>query len=188
MPDQNEVQNDPSQIDYSDMVRKLAKTGAAILPTLTAEDCHLIHMIFGIVGEYDELLCRSGRDNTVEELGDLEFYCEGLRQLFNLKYEDVQKLPVVTPTRGCLHVISGAMSKITDLAKKPLIYRKEMDKDGMLNALRELEFGINAFRDIEGITRDECLLANKVKLAQRYSGFQYSDAAAQARADKPAGE
>jgi len=37
-----------------------------------------------------------------------------------------------------------------------------------------------------GITREQCIEANIVKLAKRYEGMKYSDGAAQDRADKTA--
>lgn len=77
-------------IDYSDMVAKLAKPGEAIQQSLTPEKCHLIHMAVGISGEAGELLDAIKKaviynkpidiENVIEELGDLEFYIEGLRQ------------------------------------------------------------------------------------------------------------
>ena len=72
------------------MVSRLAKPGVAILNTLTPEKCHLWHMATGVNGEAGELTDavkkavaynkELDRDNVIEELGDLEFYLEGLRQ------------------------------------------------------------------------------------------------------------
>jgi len=76
--------------NYAAMVRALAKPGADIIAEQTANDAHLMHMAVGVSGEAGELLdaIKRGavyrkaydRDNIVEELGDLEFYLEGLRQ------------------------------------------------------------------------------------------------------------
>jgi len=77
-------------IDYSEMVAALAKPGAVIASTLTSENAHLLHMAVGVAGEAGELLDAIKRPaiylksidraNVIEELGDLEFYMEGLRQ------------------------------------------------------------------------------------------------------------
>jgi NTP pyrophosphatase (non-canonical NTP hydrolase) len=77
-------------IVYSDMVAALAKKGEVIANELTAEDAHLLHMTVGVSGEAGELLDAVkkaviyrkplDRENVIEELGDLEFYMEGLRQ------------------------------------------------------------------------------------------------------------
>ena len=84
-------------INYSDMVKTLAKPGDNILKTLTPQDCHILHMAVGVSGESGELLdCIKKHviyrkpldmDNLIEELGDLEFYMEGLRQTFDITRE-----------------------------------------------------------------------------------------------------
>lgn len=75
---------------YGAMVATLAKPGREIKESLTSEQAHLIHMGIGIAGEAGELLDAVkkhsiyqkslDRENVIEELGDLEFYLEGLRQ------------------------------------------------------------------------------------------------------------
>lgn len=72
------------------MVSQLAKCGETIANEITGADAHLLHMSVGVSGEAGELLDAVkksviyrkpiDRDNVVEELGDLEFYMEGLRQ------------------------------------------------------------------------------------------------------------
>lgn len=78
------------QGDYGKMVTSLAKPGEDILTTLTADRAHLTHMAMGVCGEAGELVDAIKRltiynkeldlDNVIEELGDLEFYMEGIRQ------------------------------------------------------------------------------------------------------------
>lgn len=77
-------------VNFSEMVAGLAKPGDEILQSLSPADCHTLHMAVGISGEAGELLdavkkaviYRKPIDmaNVVEELGDLEFYMEGIRQ------------------------------------------------------------------------------------------------------------
>ena len=43
-------------IDYSEMVRTLAKSGIAIIDSLTRFDCHLLPMAVGAANESGELL------------------------------------------------------------------------------------------------------------------------------------
>lgn len=79
---------------YSDMVCALAKPGMDIMTGLTPQRAHVLHMAVGISGESGELLDAIkkytiygkplDRENVVEELGDLEFYMEGLRAAFNI--------------------------------------------------------------------------------------------------------
>jgi hypothetical protein len=71
-------------------VRKLAKSGDAVLRTLTPEKIDLWHAVTGIVTEAGELMDAVKKHmiynqpldlgNFEEELGDLEFYMEQARQ------------------------------------------------------------------------------------------------------------
>ncbi len=80
--------------DYQEMVKALAKDGNAIIEKLTPEKAHALHMAVGIAGEAGELLDAIKKhvfygkpldvENVVEEMGDIEFYSEGLRQALGL--------------------------------------------------------------------------------------------------------
>lgn len=85
-------------INHADMVATLCKSGATIANEITPEDCHMMHMAIGISGEAGELLDAVknpviyrkplDRKNVIEELGDLEFYMEGLRQGLQITREE----------------------------------------------------------------------------------------------------
>jgi len=85
-------------IDYSDMVKVLAKDGQLIVDELNSSTAHNLHMAVGVSGEAGELLDAVKKqaiynkpidiDNVVEELGDIEFYLEGLRQSLNITREE----------------------------------------------------------------------------------------------------
>ncbi len=85
-------------MNHADMVKALAKPGADIVASLTPETAHLLHMAVGVSGEAGELLDAVkkaaiyvkpiDRANVVEELGDLEFYMEGLRQGLGITREE----------------------------------------------------------------------------------------------------
>ena len=87
-----------SGINHAEMVQALAKPGADIVASLTPETAHLLHMAVGVSGEAGELLDAVkkaavynkpiGLANVVEELGDLEFYMEGLRQGLGITREE----------------------------------------------------------------------------------------------------
>lgn len=88
-----------NQISHAEMVEKLAKPGADIVAQLTPEMAHLWHMATGVSGEAGELLDAVKKaaiyskpldtENVIEELGDLEFYMEGIRQGLGITREDV---------------------------------------------------------------------------------------------------
>lgn len=75
---------------YDDMVRTLFKPGELILQSMTAKDMELNHAALGVAGEAGELVDALknylmyrkplDRENVVEELGDLEFFMEAIRQ------------------------------------------------------------------------------------------------------------
>ena len=81
-------------ITHPELVKALAKPGADIVATLTAEDAHSLHMVVGIAGEAGELLDAIkkaviyrkplDRDNVVEEIADIRFYLAGLMNALNI--------------------------------------------------------------------------------------------------------
>lgn len=74
---------------HARMVARLAKPGADILASLTPEKAHDWHMASALMGEAGELFdavkkqAIYGKEldlqNVIEEMGDCEFYLEGLR-------------------------------------------------------------------------------------------------------------
>lgn len=85
-------------IKFEDMVAALVKSGQAIIDTLTPAKMNALHMAVGISGESGELLDAVkkyviynkpvDRENVIEELGDLEFYMEGLRAEMKITREE----------------------------------------------------------------------------------------------------
>lgn len=85
-------------ISFEEMVRQLVKPGLQIACEMSDHNAHLIHMVLGISGESGELLDAVkksviynkplDRENVIEELGDIEFYLEGLRQGLGITREE----------------------------------------------------------------------------------------------------
>jgi NTP pyrophosphatase (non-canonical NTP hydrolase) len=81
-------------MDHDELVMKLCKPGYKIKSELSADDCHLIHMVMGISGEAGELLDAIkkhviyqkplDRENVIEEVGDILFYISGLLQALDI--------------------------------------------------------------------------------------------------------
>ncbi len=92
------MKNIPS-IRYADFVAQLVKPGKDILTSATPEKLNMWHSATGISGEAGELLDAVkkyviynkplDRENIIEELGDLEFYMEQMRQAIDIDREDV---------------------------------------------------------------------------------------------------
>lgn len=85
-------------ITHAEMVARLVKTGDAIIAGLTPETMDMLHAAVGVSGEAGELLDAVkkvavynkpvDRENIVEELGDLEFYMEQIRQRLGVTREE----------------------------------------------------------------------------------------------------
>lgn len=86
-------------VTHPELVRALAKPGEAILAELTPERCHLLHMagcigeeageVFGVIKKHVFYNKPLDLAKVIEELGDIEFYLEGLRQGLGIDRETV---------------------------------------------------------------------------------------------------
>ena len=167
------------------MVAKLAKDGSQILTEMTSEKAHLWHMATGLSGEAAELLDHNGADNLLEELGDIEFYLEGIRESLEAE-RSRELLESVVPVQFDLYLRGTVVSSgtILDLVKKHVAYNQPLNVPLMLNEIYILEACLCRLRQCRGLTLEQVLEGNMRKLAKRYKNFDYTDAAAKARADK----
>lgn len=88
-----------NEVAYAEFVCSLVKDPRDILTTLDYPKIDLLHMTLGISGEAGELLDAVkkqvvynkpiDRQNLIEELGDIEFYMEGMRQCLGLTRQEV---------------------------------------------------------------------------------------------------
>ena len=201
---------DITSIDYSDMVRGLAKDGHEILRGLDGLTMHLLHMAVGMAGEAGELMkahleaCCPDKpeyeldaENVLEELGDFAFYLEGWFQGWEHEHGSrietvyTAKAPaVVDPdTTGlvCMR-LAVAASHILDLAKRYAVYGKPLDDKALHQSLIVRTQAVSDvfnttfryFRHTYAQVQD----ANKRKLGTRYLNWRYSDEQAHARRDK----
>jgi NTP pyrophosphatase (non-canonical NTP hydrolase) len=96
-------------IKHSEMVTRLTKPGQAILDQMTAEKANLMHAAVGVAGEGGELLDAVkkhviynkplDRANVLEELGDIEYFLEQIRQALGIERQqcldaNIEKLSV----------------------------------------------------------------------------------------------
>jgi len=178
-----------TQTDHSKMVRALVKDPLEIAMNMTKREAGLIHMVIGISGEVAELIASRTLENTVEELGDTEFYLEGMRQLLHLDRGMILRGPV----NPCIHlewklrlVIFGG--DLLDAVKKHAIYKKTLDLTMVIPALASIERELEACRRYNNIYRGTTLEHNLNKLLKgknaRYKEGKFSNEQAQERADK----
>lgn len=184
-------------ITHPELVKALAKPGLDIANSLTSVEADLWHHATGVSGECGELLeplmnypVGVDRDNLVEELGDLEFYLEGIRQNRWIERDETVPANDRAPagygvfTTAARLSISG--SNLLDLAKKVAIYQKDVERSAFVNELRVFEGHLEDIRNYLGITREETIAGNIAKLQVRYAAGSYSNQQAQDRADKVA--
>lgn len=169
-------------ITHKDLVRALAKPGLAIMASMTSTKMHLLHMAVGVSGEVAEFMQAArnlDRENALEELGDTEFYMEGIYDTLELPRQMCADMQVYDPIS-----FSAAAGDLLDVVKKITIYNKAPDAGTLQRAMDTMERELCAARSFFDITREECISHNIAKLTKRYSEGRYSDAAAQRRADK----
>lgn len=85
-------------ITHTDLVAKLTKSGEQILAEFDADKAYLWHVVPCIAGEAGELIDAVkkyviynkplDRANVIEELGDLEFYMEAVRQKLRISRQE----------------------------------------------------------------------------------------------------
>jgi hypothetical protein len=205
MTEQKETVN-VDNIIYADMVKALAKPGLAIVASLTPETAHNLHMAIGVSGETGELLDSIEESirtnvpfdmaNIIEELGDIEFYMEGMYQGTGVTRDEVKQLLDTNAVFNITNMdvlkvatyLSIAAAALLDAIKKETIYCKPLDRNAVMVALARIEMQMDVMRSTLKIELKEILTFNKMKLGKRYASLSYSDAAAQARVDKAPGQ
>lgn len=181
-------------MEYVELVEALKKNPQDILATLTPEKVDAWHMATGVAGEALELLENYPADdydfedldneNLVEELGDLYFYLTGICLATGVKLESSK--PNSVNLKEDMLQLALWSGKLLDAVKKWVVYNKEDMKPVIESYAGKLAGTIEATAKGLGFSMQFITRYNKAKLTERY-GEKYSDAAAQARADK-AGE
>jgi NTP pyrophosphatase (non-canonical NTP hydrolase) len=170
------------EVTHAEMVTILAKSGSAILEEMTPKKCALIHhaaCIMEEVGELAEGLERLDENNVIEELGDIEFYFEGLCQELDITMEDSIRCSTTDIT---LVVIAAA--NLYGAIKPHLFYNKTLDLDKVKGNAIVFRHTLDSIYKSYGILKGEATEANKSKLSKRYHKLEFSNSQAQGRADK----
>ena len=114
-----------------------------------------------------------------------------------MNYNDLVRMLVKNPEQiknevtskdlAIIHMIlgvSGEAGELLDAIKKSVIYRKQLNRENVIEELGDIEFYLEGLRQELGIVRQECIDANIAKLLKRYKNLSYSDNSAIIRADK----
>jgi len=190
-----------AEITHPEMVKSLAKDGIVIIEELTPESAHLLHMAVGIAGEAGEL-CQAiylsinfeyiDKENVIEELGDLEFYIEGLRQglqlarnqTVDLEPTSMAYMSIFDRVKDQSIQLNIECSILLDFVKKSAFYVKPIKLNSVIDSLVKINNHMRELRLSFGIHHIDTIEHNIAKLGERYKGHSYSNEQAIARADK----
>jgi NTP pyrophosphatase (non-canonical NTP hydrolase) len=112
---------------HSDLVRNLKKDPEEIFQELTATRLDAMHMCLGLSGETGEAIDIVkkhvifnkvlDRDALVKELGDIEFYLEGLRQALAITREETIEgnIAKLTKRYGEVYSDEAALNRADEL-------------------------------------------------------------------------
>jgi hypothetical protein len=173
---------------YAEFVESKRKDPQQIADELGSQpsNCDAVHMAMGVVGEAIELLIATDLANTLEELGDLEFYLTGFENLGWVKgwksYPYSYSFGTASQHQIKLNIIEDA-GTILDLVKKATMYQKDIAVPAFSDAFRQIHLSMEQMYVGLNYSREEVLQRNVDKLNKRYAKG-YSDKAAQDRADK----
>lgn len=175
-------------MQHSELVSALAKPGQDIIADMQPDKAHILHMAIGISGEVGELVEAIMLNDTVtqlEELGDLEFYFEGMCQGMGFENVELSQTDLVGfDVKSMLIDLSITASEILDTAKRMAIYNDDSQSMKMAENMDRYRIVISRVYHKLGIAREEARAKNIEKLSKRYASMSYSNAQAKSRADK----
>lgn len=170
-------------IRYDQFVRWLFKPGT--------DQVMALHCAIGLAGEVGELI--EDHKNAEEELGDIEFYLQALRNHYGISRAAILASVFSAFTPDCIVTdrLTIACGEICDVIKREYIYNKPRDTFSLMSACARFESALFLYRETflhltktSEEHRQAIIQANAEKLSQRYVSLRYSDEAAIARADK----
>lgn len=168
-------------MNYSEFVQSRVKW----FPTVQE---NLLHATIGLIGEVVELSFYVDAGNFIEEHGDLEFYLQHLNLTINtnniaVKPTEVNRIEAQALEKDPMGKILFHTGELLDLAKKAWVYNKPVESLDWNHHTVRVNLCLHFLATSHGFTQDASREANMAKLRKRYPDG-YSDAAAQARADK----
>lgn len=158
-------------ITHPEMVAKLVKPGDQIAAEMTKKDLQTL------TGYCAQLILAGYSLDSVKK-----------RIIYRQNNQDTgRKQAEIEGTQAhLLHMAVGIAGEAAELLDAVVKYVEgdRLDIDNCIEELGDIEFYMEGFRDALSFTRKNILDANIEKLSVRYDGLNYSDQAAQDRADK----
>lgn len=180
LPDELGLREHIRNRPFSAMVTDLAKPGQDIIDTLTPlKFCALAKALGYVIGTSESL----------DQVKKLVIYNKAIK---GVELQGEIPLDDLTPEKAhLLHMAVGSAGEAGELADAIAdhVYQgAELDVENVLEEIGDQLFYLQGILNAIGYSLHDAMLANKVKLLGKRYKNGYSDAAAQARADKPAGE
>lgn len=168
---------------YQEFVASRKKDSRQLMVEMTPLKLDLIHMSIGLVGELLEYQQSEDEGNALEELGDMLFYVEGLKQAIEIAAGE-QMIWIEPKDSDEVWCIEEVVQDLTDAVKKYTMYNKPTDWELLWDYCLELKRLIcdEAMEDY-GRTLEELEASNIKKLTKRYPSG-YCNKAAEERKDK----
>lgn len=138
------------------------------MASLGSIELDLSHCIIGMLSELEELeqaIINKDMINVSEEGVDVEFY---LVNYCTFRELNVINIPII-PVKNCsLLNLTTTLSKLSDLTKKYIAYKKEINRDKELELLSELFSKLECMFKAYGINMENALQNNVDKLKIRF--------------------
>ena len=159
-------------VTHPEMVAKLAKPGDQIASELTPEN-------LGVLLAHARDMVANG--NALDRAKKQAVYNKDMGMVDEPEHGGLEG-----PQAHLLHMAVGIAGEAAELLDAVLkhIDGERLDIENCIEELGDIDFYAEGFRQGISVTHDEVLDANIEKLSVRYNGLNYSDQAAQDRADK----
>lgn len=150
----------------------------------------LMHAAIGMTGEAVELVWATSQDNLKEECGDFEFYYFAFYLVAPATEEKITLGDLCHPSHDyeAMSLLVKRCHDVQDQIKKHWVYGKPFSQLKLLAPMADIRTCMEMIYKAKGFTMEQIHRENKQKLLKRYPGGGFTQAAAIARADKPAGE
>lgn len=142
-------------------------------PDLGSYQLNIAHMIFGMNSEFNELYGFDNETNLSEELSDYAWY---LCNYCNFTEIDLWRICEFIPTEyykilefdDYIVNLQVQVSKLTDLEKKELAYKKQVDRDKRIEFVVNIFYALNDCFTYYNINAFDSMQKNIDKLKVRY--------------------
>lgn len=151
--------------DYQEQVKRT-------LPDLGSIELNIAHMIFGMTSEYEEQYNAKDEVNFSEELADNLWYLCNYCNFKNIDlwrvFQFIDGYYEIQQKDDYLQQLQCAVSKLTDLEKKILAYKKVIQREDIIDAVVKIAQRLNDCYYYDNLSPNASMEKNIKKLQARY--------------------